>query len=194
MKGKQFAYSFLGTVIRVVVLVILAILLFKLGGKAYEFGFRIFTEAPMSEPPGRDIQVTVSKSDGIKEVSKMLEEKGLIRDAKLFRIQEKVSMYDGEIHPGIFTLNTSMTAEEMFAVLLESENKDETEEDEEKEKENSSTEAGPVNSPMDEVSPDENAAGEDAGGGDEGDDAAGEDGAGEGTAEEGPAQEAGVAE
>lgn len=124
MKGKQFAYSFLGTVIRIVVLVILAILLFRLGGKAYEFGFRIFTEEPMSEPPGRDIQVTVSKSDGIKEVSKMLEEKGLIRDAKLFRIQEKVSMYEGDIHPGIFTLNTSMTAEEMFAVLLQTEDKE----------------------------------------------------------------------
>ena len=130
MKGKQFAYSFLGTVIRIVILVILAIVLFKLGGKAYEFGFRIFTEEPMSEPPGRDVQITVSKSDGIKEVSKMLEDKGLIRDAKLFRIQEKVSMYDGDIHPGIFTLNTSMTAEEMFAVLLESDQKDEEEEPE----------------------------------------------------------------
>ena len=37
--------------------------------KAYEFGFRIFTEPPMSEAPGRDIQVTVSKSDGTKEVA-----------------------------------------------------------------------------------------------------------------------------
>ena len=127
MKGKQFAYSFLGTVIRIVILVILAIVLYKIGGKAYEFGFRIFTEKPMSEPPGRDIQITVSKSDGIKEVAKVLEEKGLIRDAKLFRIQEKVSMYDGDIHPGIFTLNTSMTAEEMFAVLLKSDDEEEEE-------------------------------------------------------------------
>ncbi len=135
MKIQQFAYSFLGTVIRVVILIILAIVLFKLGGKAYEFGFRIFTEEPMSEPPGRDIQVTVSKSDGIKEVAEMLEEKGLIRDSFLFRIQEKVSLYDGDIHPGIFTLNTSMTAEEMFGVLLK--------EDEEKE-ESSDEEASPA--------------------------------------------------
>ncbi|MBO4902906.1 MAG: endolytic transglycosylase MltG [Lachnospiraceae bacterium] len=129
MKGKQFAYSFLGTVIRAVVLVILAILLFRLGGKAYEFGFRIFTEEPMSEPPGRDVQITVSKSDGIKEVSKVLEEKGLIRDATLFRIQEKVSLYDGDIHPGIFTLNTSMTAEEMLGILLSTDEEDEDEEE-----------------------------------------------------------------
>ncbi len=129
MKIQQFAYSFLGTVIRVVILIILAIVLFRLGGKAYEFGFRIFTEEPMSEPPGRDIQVTVSKSDGIKEVAEMLEDKGLIRDAFVFRIQEKVSLYDGDIHPGIFTLNTSMTAEEMFGVLLKTdENEEESEE------------------------------------------------------------------
>lgn len=128
MKGKQFAYSFLGTVIRVVILVVLAILLLKLGGKAYSFGFRIFTEEPMSEPPGRDVQITISKSDSVKDVANMLEEKGLIRDATLFRIQEKVSLYDGDIHPGIFTLNTSMTAEEMFAILLQSD-EDESGED-----------------------------------------------------------------
>ncbi|MCR5269108.1 MAG: aminodeoxychorismate lyase [Lachnospiraceae bacterium] len=127
MKLQQFAYSFLGTVIRVVILIVLAFLLFKLGGKAYEFGFRIFTEEAMEEPPGRDVQITVSNRDGIKEVAKMLEDKGLIRDATLFRIQEKVSLYDGDIHPGIFTLNTSMTAEEMFGVLLKTD--DEGEED-----------------------------------------------------------------
>ncbi len=118
MKGRQFAYSFLGTVIRAVVLVVLAIVLTRLGGKAYEFGFRIFTEEPMSAEPGRDIQITVSKSDGTGEVAEMLEEKGLIRDAKLFRVQKMLAMTDGDIHPGIFTLNTSMTAEQMLDILL----------------------------------------------------------------------------
>ncbi len=125
MKLQQFAYSFLGTVIRVVILIILAFVLFRLGGKAYEFGFRIFTEEAMEEPPGRDVQITISNRDGVKEVANMLEEKGLIRDATLFRIQEKVSLYDGDIHPGIFTLNTSMTAEEMLGVLLKSDESEE---------------------------------------------------------------------
>lgn len=118
MKGKQVAYSLLGTVIRAIILVVLAIAVFKIGGKAYEFGFRIFTEEPMSEAPGRDVQITVSKSDEMKDVAKILEEKGLVRDAKLFRIQSKFSTYDGDLKPGIYTLNTSMTAEDMFAVLL----------------------------------------------------------------------------
>lgn len=121
MKGKQVAYSLLGTVIRAVILVILAIIIVKIGGKAYEFGFRIFTEEPMSEAPGRDVQITVSKSDEMKDVAKLLEEKGLVRDAKLFRIQSKFSTYDGDLKPGIYTLNTSMTAEDMFALLLSDE-------------------------------------------------------------------------
>ena len=131
MKGKQFAYSFLGTVIRAVILVVLTILIFKIGGKAYEFGFRIFTEEPMSEAPGRDVQITVSKSDDIKDVAKALEEKGLIRDPMLFRIQEKFSLYTGDLQPGIYTLNTSMTAEDMFGILLTGNNGEEEEGEEE---------------------------------------------------------------
>lgn len=131
MKGKQFAYSFLGTVIRAVILVVLVIVLFKIGGKAYEFGFRIFTEEPMSEAPGRDIQITVSKSDKMKDVADVLVEKGLIRDATLFRIQAKFTTQTGDLLPGIYTLNTSMTAEDMFAVLLAGEQESEGEEEEE---------------------------------------------------------------
>ena len=131
MKIKEFAYSFLGTVIRIVILIVLAIVIFKIGGKAYEFGFRIFTEEPMSEAPGRDVQITVSKSDKMKDVAELLEEKGLIRDATLFRIQSKFSLYDGDLKPGIYTLNTSMTAEEMFSFLLGSASEEEKDEGEE---------------------------------------------------------------
>lgn len=133
MKIKEFAYSFLGTVIRIVILIVLAIAIFKIGGKAYEFGFRIFTEEPMSEAPGRDVQVTVSKSDKMKDVAELLQEKGLIRDATLFRIQSKFSLYDGDLKPGIYTLNTSMTAEEMFSFLLGNASDDKKDEGEESE-------------------------------------------------------------
>lgn len=130
MKGKQIAYSFLGTVIRAVILVVLCIVIFKIGGKAYEFGFRIFTEEPMSEPPGRDVQITVSKSDSMKDVAKVLEEKGVIRDDFLFRIQSKFTTQTNGLQPGIYTLNTSMTAEEMFAIIMADKDSQEEEEEE----------------------------------------------------------------
>ena len=47
----------------------------------------------------------------------MLEEKGLIEDAKLFVVQELLSAYHGEILPGIYDLSTDMTAEQMLAIM-----------------------------------------------------------------------------
>lgn len=121
MKGKQLTMSFLGTVIRVAVLIIAVLLIYRAGLKAYDFGFRIFTEEPMSAAPGRDVDVMIAQGDGIGAISEMMEEKGLIRDAQLFSIQKRLSQYEGDIQPGTYTLNTSMTAEEMFAVLLKAE-------------------------------------------------------------------------
>ncbi|HOO27150.1 MAG TPA: endolytic transglycosylase MltG [Lachnospiraceae bacterium] len=147
MTGKQLTMSFLGTIIRGALLVIAVLVIYKAGMKAYDFGFRIFTEEPMSEAPGRDIEITVSDGDGTKAVSKMLEEKGLIRDAQLFMIQAKLSEYSGDIQPGNYTLNTSMTAEEMLAVLLTDESADaeeETDETDELQEADPLTEAAPA--------------------------------------------------
>ena len=51
------------------------------------------------------------------EIAEMLEEKGLIRDRFLFVLQLKVSGYSGKLKAGPYTLNTSMTAEEMLQVM-----------------------------------------------------------------------------
>lgn len=124
MKVKQLTISFLGTVIRAAVLIMALLFIYKAGLKAYDFGFRIFTEEPMSAEPRRDVEVTITQGDSINDVGTMLEEKGLIRDAQLFFIQKKLSQYTGDIQPGVYTLNTSMTAEEIFAILSKSDSKE----------------------------------------------------------------------
>ena len=70
----------------------------------------------------------------VADLGKMLEEKGLIRDPKLFFVQKKCSVYDNDIQPGFYTLNTSMTADDMFAIIAgrkDGEGEGENEEDEE---------------------------------------------------------------
>ena len=47
----------------------------------------------------------------------MLEEKGLIRDHKLFVIQERLSGYHKKEAAGIYDLNTSMTTDQMLAIM-----------------------------------------------------------------------------
>lgn len=101
--------------ILVILLVILGLV--KLGTFCYEFGYRVFTEAPVEEEPGTDIEVEVSEGMSEHDIGKLLEEKGLIRDANLFYAQLKLSAYSGKLNPGTYTLNTSMTAKDMMAVI-----------------------------------------------------------------------------
>lgn len=117
MNIKSIALIFMSIIVRASILAVAILAVFKTGEKAYDFGFRIFTEEAVSPAPGRDVAVTIVKGDSTTDVGKMLEEKGLIRDYKLFIVQKKCSVYDDDIKPGFYTLNTSMTAEDMFAII-----------------------------------------------------------------------------
>lgn len=84
---------------------------------AYDFGYRVFTESPMEEKPGTKVKVTIDEGMSDSEIGKLLEENGLIRDGNLFSLQLKLSIYKDKLIPGRYTLNTSMTAKEMMAVM-----------------------------------------------------------------------------
>ena len=107
MKIIDVTVSFIGTVIRAVVLIACVILVINIGKKAYDFGFRIFTEGPVAEAPGRDIIMSVEKGEGLKDIAQKLAEKGITSDWALFFIQAKLSEYKGSIDPGTYTLNNS---------------------------------------------------------------------------------------
>lgn len=128
---RQIAMSIAGTIFRLAILAVCVLLISKAGKYAYDFAYRIFTEEPMSPAPGRDVAVTIVQGDSLMDVCEMLEEKGLVRDAKLTWVQKKVSIYDDDIKPDFYTLNTSMTADEMFALIAGRKNDEDSEEEEE---------------------------------------------------------------
>ena len=61
------------------------------------------------------VSVTADMSEH--DIGKMLKEEGLVEDANLFYAQLKLSAYSGKLKPGVYTLNTSMTAREMFVIM-----------------------------------------------------------------------------
>lgn len=128
MKVKYIIGSLAEAIIKIVVLVFIVSFVFRTATAAYEYGFRVFAEEPMEAGEGRTISVSISGGDSAKEVGEMLQERGLIRDANLFRIQELLSEHHGKIQPGIYDLSTSMTAQDMLAVIAV---EPETNEDEE---------------------------------------------------------------
>ena len=119
MNGKQVTASVFGTVIKVSIAAIIIMFVYQVSTQAYDFGYRIFAEPAMSAAPGVTMTVTVTSGDSVSDIGKILEKEGLIKSAKLFYIQEKVSEYKGLIQPGIYELNTSMTADEMLEVMAD---------------------------------------------------------------------------
>ena len=117
MHGKYLVGAVIEAVIKVIVIAVVVMFVFRTATTAYDFGYKVFADKPVSVSGGRTITVGIAESASVKDIAQMLEEKGLIEDARLFVVQELLSAYHGEILPGIYDLSTSMTAEEMLAVM-----------------------------------------------------------------------------
>lgn len=117
MDIKQLIASTIETVIKIVLVIFLVRFVYGAALKAYDYGYRVFAEEPVSAGEGRTISIYVQDGDSVKDIGQNLEEKGLIRDANLFFVQELLSEHHGKINPGIYDLSTSMTADDMLAVM-----------------------------------------------------------------------------
>ena len=117
MRQKSMAKTLLFALLKVVVFVLVIVALVSVGKKAYSFGYKVFAEEAVSKPPGKDVAVTIEDDTSSGELGELLEDKGLIRDAKVFQVQYLLSGYKGKLKKGSYILNTSQTAEEMLAVL-----------------------------------------------------------------------------
>lgn len=117
MNVKGIVASVFSVAIKIVVLIIAIMFIYKYAAMAYDYGYRIFSEGPVSTGEGREVSVTITSDMDSEAIGEALENKGLIRDAKLFVLQERLSEYHGKIQPGTYTLSTAMVAEEMIAVM-----------------------------------------------------------------------------
>ncbi|MCM1040081.1 MAG: endolytic transglycosylase MltG [Roseburia sp.] len=117
MDIKQLAASAIETIIKIVAVFFLVRFVWGAAVQAYDYGYRVFAETPVSVGDGRTISISVEIDDSAKDVGENLEEKGLIRDANLFVLQAILSERYNKINPGIYDLNTSMDPDEMLEIL-----------------------------------------------------------------------------
>lgn len=117
MNVKYLIGAALETIIKVVVLAVAVVLVLRGATSAYDFGYRVFADEPVSVAGGRTITVGIPEDAKITDVAQMLEEKGLIEDARLFVVQEFLSSHHGDILPGIYDLSTDMSAQQMLEIM-----------------------------------------------------------------------------
>ncbi len=107
------------TALQILLIVGIVYIIIKGAHTAYDYGYRIFTEEPMAKTIGRDVEVTIPVDFSAMELGKLFETKGLTRDSKLLALQYYCSEYREDVKGGTYTLNTTMTAEEMFGAIAD---------------------------------------------------------------------------
>ena len=117
MKTRDIVLTVCETILKIAIVVIIGMFIYRGALVAYDYGYRIFEEAPMSEGEGREVVITIPEGMSAQEMGELLYKKGLIRDEKLFRIQYFLSEFKEDLLPGTFTLRTNMTVEEMLKTM-----------------------------------------------------------------------------
>lgn len=129
MKATNIIGAVSGAIFRIAAIVIVIFAIYRGAEICYDYGFRVFTEPAMTtQEGGRDVTVTVTSDMSAKDIGELFESRGLIRDAKLFVLQYYLSEHLADVRPGVFELNTSMTVEDMMAVMAEGAEDEEEEE------------------------------------------------------------------
>lgn len=106
-----------GGVFRIVLYVCVVVLIIWIGKSTYQFGYEVFNQQPMSPGEGQEVTVVIRQDASVYKIAKTLESKGLIKDAKVFYVQEKLSNYRGKLRPGTYLLSTAYTPGRIMGIL-----------------------------------------------------------------------------
>ena len=117
MKLKDSIGSVLDLCVKIVLVIVAIYFIHKYALICYDYGYRVFNEPPLTTGTGRVVTVSVAEDMSPVEIGELLEEKKLVADAKLFVLQYYCSEYKDDVKPGVFRLSSSMTGEEMMAVM-----------------------------------------------------------------------------
>ncbi len=117
MSVRKIVLGLLDAAVKIAFVIIVDMLISRYSKMAYEYGYHIFNQVPVSSGTGRTVTVTISEGDSASTIADKLASVGLITDKNLFKLQEKFSDYHGLETPGTYELSTAMTPEEMLQIM-----------------------------------------------------------------------------
>ncbi len=92
-------------------------LLYEGATRGYALGYEVFNPVAAEAAPGRDVEFSVGEGEGLFTVAGRLEEAGLIESRLVFVAQ--AVLYEYEIYPGTYVLNSSETSRELLQKMDE---------------------------------------------------------------------------
>lgn len=106
-----------GGVFKIALYICVIVFLIWVGKSTYQFGYNVFNQQAMSPGEGQQVTVVIKEGSSAYNVGRTLEQKGLVKDALAFAVQERMSAYHGQIKTGTYLLSTAYTPTRILAVL-----------------------------------------------------------------------------
>ena len=106
-----------GGVFKIALYICIIVFLIWIGKSTYQFGYDVFNQQAMSPGEGQQVTVVVKEGSSAYNVGRTLEQKGLVKNALAFAVQERMSAYHGKIKAGTYLLSTAYTPTRILAVL-----------------------------------------------------------------------------
>ena len=103
--------------LKVAVFVLIVLGIFYLGQTTYRYTHAVFSDAAYEAEPGKTAKINIPEDITAKDLSVILEENGLIKDAVIFRYQMKMENFGDTVKAGEYELNSSMAPSEMLQIL-----------------------------------------------------------------------------
>lgn len=117
MNFRKTSEKTLAITIKIAVWLVLIVILFTLGVKGFRFGEKVFSEEGMAKQPGEEKIITIEKGDSNMEVAEKAVEAGLADDKWVFYVQSL--LYEAKFKPYQYTVNNSLSAEDIIEILSE---------------------------------------------------------------------------
>lgn len=117
MDTRKAAMHVGGICLKVAVFVMIVLFLIYLGQSTYRFSHAVFSDSPLAEEPGTLMKVTVENDVDSSNLAKVLQEKGIIENVNVFKMQMKIHDFADTVSAGTYELSTAMSPSEILAVL-----------------------------------------------------------------------------
>ena len=83
MSSKKIVFMIVKTVCSIILLMLIFSFVYSMCSKAYDFGFRIFAEDPVSPAPGHTVSVAIVEGKSVMEIGEILNSKEILNSSIL---------------------------------------------------------------------------------------------------------------
>ena len=80
-----------GGVFKIALYICIIVFLIWIGKSTYQFGYDVFNQQAMSPGEGQQVTVVVKEGSSAYDVGRTLKQKGLVKNALAFAVQERMS-------------------------------------------------------------------------------------------------------